>query len=289
MLLLDTRASPLVGDQIQALASELMILTLPFELRAIIWNHVFIIQQPTVQLRLSPHAARNTSVLRVLTVCKTIHREALHIFYRHNRLLLTTPAALFLFLSSLHGSRRMEITALTVAGFGLHYTGYQCAAQAFSMLQLCPNLTQFQLKISPEHSWDILEVGPWRPADTWRKYQSALDCLGNLRGLSWGSIVGIDPKYARDFPDVACTFYEEVTGPRAAELKTAWLRPRGSRDSSCNSTPLQRKVRTAKAILPRRPEIYRVESHYTDCRSGKLIQSVYQRKVRSEARAREEV
>ena len=197
-----------------------MILTLPFELRTMIWKHVFIIPESTVQLRFSPHAARNTSVLRVLTVCKMVHGEALHIFYRHNSLLLTTPTALFLFLSSLHGSRRTNITALTVAGFGRHYTGYQCAAKAFSLLQLCPNLVKFQLKISSEHSWDILEVST---------YQSALDCLGNLRGLSWGSIVGLDPDCTY-VPAMAFAFYEEVTGPRATELKAAWLKPRSSRN-----------------------------------------------------------
>ena len=221
------------GDLTTAFAfALLMILTLPFELRALIWNHVFIIPEPTVQLRLSPHTARNTSVLRVLTVCKTIHREALHIFYRHNRLLLATPAALFLFLSSLQRSRRTQITALTVAGFGLHYTGYQCAAQAFSMLQLCSNLTDFQLKVAPEHSWDILEVAPWRPEDSWYELQWALDCLGNLRGLQSGSIMGIDPLFGHAFVGIALTCYEEDRGPRAMELKAAWLRPRVLRNSS---------------------------------------------------------
>ena len=208
-----------------------MILILPPELRAIIWKHVFILPGPSVVLRLSPHAARDTSVLRVLSVCKTIYREALQIFYRYNNLLLTTPAALFLFLSSLHRSRRTEITALTVTGFGLHYTGYQCAAQAFSMLLLCPKLESFQLEISTEHSWNILEIAPGRPWDRWLEYQFALDCLGNLRGLKRASILGLEPMRDDDNDDSDTAFMglQEVRCTRATELRTAWLKPLGSR------------------------------------------------------------
>jgi hypothetical protein len=205
------------------------LLSLPAEIRDLIWHFVFILPTQPVPLALSPHRARHTSVLRVLTVSKQILNEALHIFYRCNNLSLRSTSALFAFLSALHRKRRLEITSLTVTGFGLHYTGYQCASRAFSMLLLCPKLTSFQLDLSIEYSWIILDTIPASAFEThWIEFQLALDCLSNLRGLTHGSIRGIDPSVFRNsFPqhELLEADMQEARCHRADQLRAAWARP----------------------------------------------------------------
>ena len=192
-----------------------------------IWGHVFILPEEKAKLKLSPHSANTKSVLRVLTVCKTIYKEAMHIFYRYNRLELASPAALFQFLSTLPRFRRAEITALNVAEFGLHYTSLQVAPQAFSLLQLCPKLTCFQLDLTTEESWAILDTVPqnvYEPA--WDAFQEALDCLANLRGLTTVTIRGIDPESFSDAKRYTIADLTEVKScHRATALRVAWARP----------------------------------------------------------------
>ena len=204
-----------------------MLLSLPPELRAMIWGHVFILPEAKAKLKLSPHTANTKSVLRILTVCKTIYKEAMHIFYRYNYLELASPAALFLFLSSLHRFRRTEITALSVAEVGLHYTGFQVALQAFSMLQLCPKLTCFQLDLTTEKSWDILDKVPphvYEPA--WNDFQEGLDCLANLRGLTTASIRGINPEsFSLEKRYTVSDLTEVQSCHRADALRKAWVQP----------------------------------------------------------------
>ena len=203
-----------------------MILSLPPELRAMIWNHIFVFPSK-VQLRLSPNAGMEKSVLRVLTVCKTLYKEAVHLFYRHNQLLLGSTAQLYHFLVTLPRARRLEITNLTVTNFGLHYRDLQCATKAFSMLLLCPNLTHFQLDLTTGASWRIMEARPvYCDEMAFYEYQSALDCLGNLRGLKSGSIRGIHPgklvpKDGFDQGDLV-----EAACSRAEYLRRCWRRPR---------------------------------------------------------------
>lgn len=208
------------------------LLSLPPELRAMIWEHVFTVPGPKVPIRLSPDTAKHRSVLRTLTVCKTIHKEALHLFYNRNDLQLSSTANLFRFLTDIHRKRRLEITSLTVTNFGLHYTGFQMASRAFSMLLLCPNLTAFTLDLTTEFSWDLMHALPPYAYEThWLEYQSALDCLANLRGLKHASIRGIDPEIWRHSVEFTADHLTEVKSPRAEVLKATWKRPPLSRPS----------------------------------------------------------
>lgn len=191
-----------------------------------IWEHVFTVPGHKVPIRLSPDTARHRSVLRVLTVCKKIYREALHLFYSCNDLQLSSTANLFQFLTDLHRRRRLEITALTVTSFGLHYTGFQMASRAFSMLLLCPNLTSFQLDLTTEVSWEIMYDCPRYAYEVhWLEFQNALDCLANLRGLKQASIRGIDPEIWQHSVDFTPDHLTEVKCTRAYELSAVWKRP----------------------------------------------------------------
>jgi len=208
------------------------LLSLPPELRAMIWEHIFTVPGQKVPIRLSPDTAKHRSILRVLTVCKTIHKEALHLFYSCNDLQLSSTANLFQFLTDVHRKRRLEITSLTVTNFGLHYTGFQMASRAFSMLLLCPNLTSFTLDLTTEFSWDLMHVLPRYAYEThWLEYQGALDCLINLRGLKHASIRGIDPEIWRHSVQFTADQLTEVMSPRAEALKARWKRPPLSRTS----------------------------------------------------------
>ena len=202
------------------------LLSLPAEIRKLIWNYVFILPGAETQLGLSPLAARETSVLRVLCVCKSIYAEALHLFYRFNVLLLSSTTALFTFLSSLHPLRRSEITSLTVRGIGYHWMSFQCARQAFSLLLLCPKLKTFRLDLTTEESWDILERAPdFFTRKYWKQLNEGIDCLKSLRGLESGSIRGINPALWKPNQDYGLSDLEEVRSPRANALRRAWLRP----------------------------------------------------------------
>ena len=226
-----------------------MLFRLPPEVRRIIWHYVFISPEATARIAFSPYAARHTSVLRVLGVCKSLYREGFHIFYRYNNLELPSACAMYKFLSSLHPKRRSEITALTLSNFGLHYTSYQCASKAFSLLHLCPRLTNFRLDLTTEASWTILietsdgssVIDMWEPNRS--LFYEALDCVTSLRGLTTVSIRGIDPDRWRKFRNHNFTRVdlEEVKNSRADHLRTVWTLPRNAVSSvrtitteSCN-------------------------------------------------------
>lgn len=214
------------------------LLQLPPELRAKIWTYVFVMPSPTVKMCLSPHAATEHSVLRVLTVCQTIHREALHLFYRHNTLEFASAFALHEFLASLRPCRRAEITALTLTNFGLHYTSYQCAAKAFSLLLLCPRLRSFRLDLTTDEDWGILAAMPasaYSQEVGWDMYRASLDCLMSLRGLTGASIRGIDPARWMTATQFSNTELEEVRSRRADQLREAWTRPPLARTSILNN------------------------------------------------------
>ena len=197
-----------------------------------IWEHVFIFPGEKVPIRLSPETAKHRSVLRILTVCQKIYKEALHLFYSCNDLQLSSTANLFQFLTDLHRKRRLEITTLTVTSFGLHYTGFQMASRAFSMLLLCPNLTSFQLDLTTEVSWDIMHTLPLYAYEVhWLEYQNALICLANVRGLKKASIRGIDPEVWQHSVEFTADHLTEVKCARADELRAAWKRPPLSRTS----------------------------------------------------------
>ena len=207
-------------------STESPLLSLPAEIRRIIWNYVFILPQAETPLALSPHAAKHRSVLRVLSVCKTIYAEAVPLFYRFNVLVISSTSALFAFLSSLHPLRRSEITALTVRGFGLHWSSSHCATQSFSLLLLCSKLKRFRLDLTTEESWDLLEIAPWHAVrSSWDEFDEGIDCLSNLRGLDFGSIRGINPSVWRPNEGYGLSDLEEVVSPRADTLRSAWLKP----------------------------------------------------------------
>ncbi|KAL9120440.1 MAG: hypothetical protein Q9187_002998 [Circinaria calcarea] len=199
-------------------------------------------------MRLSPHAATEHSVLRVLTVCQTIHREALHLFYRHNALEFASAFALHEFLASLRPRRRAEITALALTDFGLHYTSYQCAAKAFSLLLLCPRLRSFRLDLSTEEGWGILAATPASARNQevgWNMYCASLDCLMSLRGLTGASIRGIDPARWMPATQFSETELEEVRSRRADQLREAWTRPHLARTNVHNNpfTGFRRRIK----------------------------------------------
>lgn len=189
--------------------------------------------EPTVKIRFSPRAAKEKSVLKVLTVCKMIYGEAFHLFYRHNDLEFPSTFALHRFLSSLRPRMRSEITAITVTDFGLHYTSYQCATKAFSLLLLCPRLRSFRLELTTEEDWGILAAIPMsalgNPPLYWHMYEASLDCLLSLRGLASASIRGIDPARWQPLTQFSETELEEVRSKRADQLREAWTRPPLSR------------------------------------------------------------
>ena len=180
-------------------------------------------------MRFSPRAAKEQSVLRILTVCRMIYREAFHLFYRHNNLEFPSTFALHEFLSSLRPRVRSEITAITLTDFGLHYTSYQCASKAFSLLLLCPRLRSFRLELTTEEDWGILATIPMSALQShmlcWHMYQDSLDCLLSLRGMARVSIRGIDPARWRPLTQFSETELEEVRSRRADQLREAWTRP----------------------------------------------------------------
>ncbi|MCJ1356041.1 MAG: hypothetical protein MMC33_006035 [Icmadophila ericetorum] len=214
------------------------LLDLPAEIRERIWGYVLALPEPTVRIGFSPKAGKERSVLKILTVCRRIHQEALHMFYRYNNLELPSTTALFNFLSSLHPRRRAEITAITLADYNLHYTSLQIASKAFSLLLLCPRLCSFRLDLSVDYSWAILAEQPSNSqGDVWRDFQYGLDCLQSLRGLTHASIRGITSQCSTPGK---CQYHGElgeVDSPRADALRQAWMRP-----------PLQTTTRVDRAI-----------------------------------------
>ena len=217
---------PMFCSTSETLSTGSPLLSLPAEIRRIIWNYVFILPQAETPLALSPHAAKHKSVLRVLCVCRTIYAEAVPLFYRFNVLVISSTSALFTFLSSLHPLRRSEITALTVRGFGLHWSSSHCATQSFSLLLLCSKLKRFRLDLTTEESWDLLEFAPWHAVrSSWDELDEGIDCLSNLRGLDFGSIRGINPSVWRRNQGYGLSDLEEVIGSRADTLRSAWLKP----------------------------------------------------------------
>ena len=219
------------------------LLQLPAELRARIWSYVFVFPVPTVKMRFSPQAAKEHSVLKVLTICKIIYSETFHLFYRHNDLEFPSTFALHQFLSSLRPRRRAEITAITLTDFGLHYTSYQCASKAFSLLLLCPRLRSFHLHLTTEEDWGILAAMPASTSPgyelSWHMYEASLDCLLSLRGLASASIRGIDPARWQPRTQFSPTELGEVRSKRADQLREAWTRPPLSR-SNIPDRPLAR-------------------------------------------------
>ena len=217
-----------------------MLLQLPPEIRSMIWRYVFILPEPLVPIIFSPYAARHTSVLRVLSVCKLLYREAFHIFYRYNHLELPSAYVMFGFLSSLHPKRRSEITALALSELGFHYTSYQCASKAFSLLHLCPRLRTFRLDLTTEAPWSILTEQPAYevPMDIWLPFREALDCLASLRGLTTVSIRGIDPKrWELPGDEFSRVDLEEVkSNSKADHLRTVWRLPRTTVSNARSAT-----------------------------------------------------
>ena len=203
-----------------------MLLQLPPEIRQAIYHYTFVSPETTVKMKYSPRFARERSVLSALTTCKTIYAEAFDLFYRLNHLEFASPAALYSFLDTIHPRRRLEITALTVTGFGFHYTSVPSAIKAFNLLLLCPNLRVFHLVLSTDSPWDILVSRPTTHTylSDWENFQIATNCLENLRGLKTASIRGIDPLRWRQW-GMGPSDLEEVRCTRADSLRAAWLRP----------------------------------------------------------------
>ena len=217
------------------------LLDLPAEIRERIWRYSLTLPETTVSIGFSPKAGRERSVLKLLTVCQLIHREAFYMFYRYNNLKVASTSALFYFLSSLHPRRRAEITAITLADYNLHYTSLQIASKAFSLLLLCPRLCSFRLDLSPNYNWTILAEKPVVcQDDVWEDFQYGLDCLQSLRGLTSASIRGITASCLNPGNCLNHRELLEVDSPRADTLRQAWLRP-----------PLQTSTRVDRAIAPK--------------------------------------
>lgn len=142
------------------------LLSLPAEIRQRIWNFVYTVeptyetvlceicgsepcQSRRVEIQHAPHKAATTSVLASLGTCKQIYSEAGHLFYSLNLLSLSSPAALYQFLSGLSARLRHNITALHVANVTPdHWTTTQIAKQAFSSLSLCSRLKELFVDFS---------------------------------------------------------------------------------------------------------------------------------------------
>ncbi|MCJ1232241.1 hypothetical protein MMC14_000190 [Varicellaria rhodocarpa] len=206
---------------------------LPAEIREKIWHLVFVLPEPITPMKFSPCASRESSVLRVLTVCRTIYIEAFHLFYRHNDLEFSSPYMLFQFLTVLSPQRRLEITGITVSNFGWHYSSSQLAAEAFSLLLLCPRLQSFRLNVAFELNWLFIEnhnprVGLNIHEGRESAVRAGFNVLHNLRGLTIASIRGVNPNH----PAVSTYEYyfqpsdlEELTSPYALVLKAQWTKP----------------------------------------------------------------
>ena len=212
--------------------------------------------EAVVHMRFSPCASRESSVLRVLTVCRMIYIEAFHIFYRQNDLEFSNPYALFHFLSSLNPKRRFEITAISVSNFGLHYSSAQLAPKAFSLLLLCPRLQSFRLDMSLHLKWqlkgnyslqaDLLVNREGLNVRDMSDIRAAFDVLMNLRGLTRVNIRGIHPDHWVGTPlDYwhQLSELEEVNGPFESLLKATWMGPK--------SQSVETRVNRALANLAR--------------------------------------
>ena len=215
------------------------LLEMPPEIRAKIWDQVFVLPGSIAPMIFSPRASRESSVLRVLAVCRMIYMEAFHIFYAKNDLEFSSTYALFHFLTSLNPKRRLEITAISVSNFGLHYSSTQFASKAFSLLLLCPRLHSFRLDMTLELSWEFFESHGSReklrsiPEDVIWSFnladvQAGFHVLHSLRGLTTVSIRGINPEYwakMRHSHRFQPSDLEEISTPYASLLKANWMRP----------------------------------------------------------------
>ena len=209
---------------------------LPAEIREKIWHLVFVLPEPITPMRFSPCASRESSVLRVLTVCRMIYIESFHLFYRYNDLEFSSPYMLFQCLTVLSPQRRLEITAITVSNFGWHYSSSQLAAEAFSLLLLCPRLQSFRLNVAFELTWLFIEDHDPRVGvvtitheDREPTIRASLNVLHNLRGLTIASIRGVNPNHPAvsiyGNQDIQPSDLEEITSPYALLLKAQWTKP----------------------------------------------------------------
>jgi hypothetical protein len=151
---------------------------LPAELRLRIYNHLFLINSPTVQRKW--HPANNTnirpSVFSILETCQRINHEAEPIFYTINHLQypLTTPRPARNFAQTLNPYRRNAIEQLTILATS--------GADALSTIEEIKPLSKLRkLRIERRQSIRFINVGDWKVLA--KQIKNALEEFQELEGL----------------------------------------------------------------------------------------------------------
>ncbi|MCJ1313323.1 hypothetical protein MMC25_007000 [Agyrium rufum] len=165
------------------------LLSLPPEVRIRIFRYALTTDSERPYIVRGEKGRSKPSVLSLLLTCSQIYHEAVLFFYEVNNLCFCNTYALFTFLDTLASNRRKHIAALTLVGYGGHWSSSSLASRAFELLQTCDRLTSFTLEL--DHAIAHLKVashGHTGPVTEYGDWALGLLKLDSLRGLHHASI-----------------------------------------------------------------------------------------------------